>query len=481
MMQLFNMIGGEQMMPREMRFLENINPATGQRISHIPRSGLSDVDEAVGAAQVAFQVWSRMAPNARADVLDKVANRIEERQEEFALAESRDNGKPISLARQVDIPRAIANFRFFAGAVRHDSTGCHMMADALNYTIRKPLGVVGLITPWNLPLYLLSWKAAPALAMGNVVVAKPSEMTPTTASLLAEVFTEVGAPKGIFNVIHGLGAEAGGPLVDHPGIKAISFTGGTSTGATVAQTAAPQFKKLSLELGGKNASIVFDDCDFEKTVAGVTRAAFLNQGQVCLCGSRILVHRKVYLRFVDALVERARKMVIGDPFAEGTELGALISLEHRQKIESYIDYAVTDGGSVLTGGSRPMMSEEFVHGAWLKPTVIADLDVECRASTEEIFGPVAVVHPFDTEEEAIEIANGVEYGLAASMWTSNVTRAHRLSAQLDTGMVWVNTWLHRDLRVPFGGVKNSGVGREGGRFSLEFFSEQQNICVYLGE
>ncbi|MEC8277171.1 MAG: aldehyde dehydrogenase, partial [Myxococcota bacterium] len=472
MMQLFNMIGGEQMMPREMRFLENINPATGQRISHIPRSGLSDVDEAVGAAQVAFQVWSRMAPNARADVLDKVANRIEERQEEFALAESRDNGKPISLARQVDIPRAIANFRFFAGAVRHDSTGCHMMADALNYTIRKPLGVVGLITPWNLPLYLLSWKAAPALAMGNVVVAKPSEMTPTTASLLAEVFTEVGAPKGIFNVIHGLGAEAGGPLVDHPGIKAISFTGGTSTGATVAQTAAPQFKKLSLELGGKNASIVFDDCDFEKTVAGVTRAAFLNQGQVCLCGSRILVHRKVYLRFVDALVERARKMVIGDPFAEGTELGALISLEHRQKIESYIDYAVTDGGSVLTGGSRPMMSEEFVHGAWLKPTVIADLDVECRASTEEIFGPVAVVHPFDTEEEAIEIANGVEYGLAASMWTSNVTRAHRLSAQLDTGMVWVNTWLHRDLRVPFGGVKNSGVGREGGRFSLEFFSEQ---------
>ena len=479
-MQLFNMIGGEQMMPREMRFLENINPATGQRISHIPRSGLSDVDEAVGAAQVAFQVWSKMAPNARADVLDKVANRIEERQEEFALAESRDNGKPISLARQVDIPRAIANFRFFAGAVRHDSTGCHMMADALNYTIRKPLGVVGLITPWNLPLYLLSWKAAPALAMGNVVVAKPSEMTPTTASLLAEVFTEVGAPKGIFNVIHGLGAEAGGPLVDHPGIKAISFTGGTSTGATVAQTAAPQFKKLSLELGGKNASIVFDDCDFEKTVAGVTRAAFLNQGQVCLCGSRILVHRKVYLRFVDALVERARKMVIGDPFAEGTELGALISLEHRQKIESYIDYAVTDGGSVLTGGSRPMMSEEFVHGAWLKPTVIADLDVECRASTEEIFGPVAVVHPFDTEEEAIEIANGVEYGLAASMWTSNVTRAHRLSAQLDTGMVWVNTWLHRDLRVPFGGVKNSGVGREGGRFSLEFFSEQQNICVHLG-
>ncbi|MGC6509328.1 MAG: aldehyde dehydrogenase [Myxococcota bacterium] len=480
MMQLFNMIGGEQMMPREMRFLENINPATGQRISHIPRSGLSDVDEAVGAAQVAFQVWSKMAPNARADILDKVANRIEERQEEFALAESRDNGKPISLARQVDIPRAIANFRFFAGAVRHDSTGCHMMADALNYTIRKPLGVVGLITPWNLPLYLLSWKAAPALAMGNVVVAKPSEMTPTTASLLAEVFTEVGAPKGIFNVIHGLGAEAGGPLVDHPGIKAISFTGGTSTGATVAQTAAPQFKKLSLELGGKNASIVFDDCDFEKTVAGVTRAAFLNQGQVCLCGSRILVHRKVYLRFVDALVERARKMVIGDPFAEGTELGALISLEHRQKIESYIDYAVTDGGSVLTGGSRPMMSEEFVHGAWLKPTVIADLDVECRASTEEIFGPVAVVHPFDTEEEAIEIANGVEYGLAASMWTSNVTRAHRLSAQLDTGMVWVNTWLHRDLRVPFGGVKNSGVGREGGRFSLEFFSEQQNICVHLG-
>lgn len=479
-MQLYNMIGGEALMPRGMTFIENINPATGVRISHIPRSGLSDVDEAVGAAQQAFPQWKATPPNERAALLDRVADRIEERLEEFAVAESMDNGKPVALARTVDIPRAIANFRFFAGALRHDSTGCHMMADALNYTVRKPLGVVGLITPWNLPLYLLSWKTAPALAMGNTIVAKPSELTPTTASMLAEVFVEVGAPKGIFNVIHGLGVEAGAPLVDHPGVRAISFTGGTHTGALVARTAAPQFKKLSLELGGKNASIVFADCDFEKTVAGVTRAAFLNQGQICLCGSRILVERKIYTKFVNALVKEAESMKIGDPLDDKTQLGALISVEHRKKVESYIDYALADGGAILTGGVRPMVSEQFAHGAWLSPTVIADLDPESRASVEEIFGPVAVLHPFDSDEEALEIANGVVYGLAASVWTSNLERAHRLSAQLDTGMVWVNTWLHRDLRVPFGGVKDSGVGREGGRYSLDFFSEKQNICVHLG-
>jgi len=479
-MQLYNVIDGERKAPIGGEYIQNINPANNEIISMIPRSGAADVEEAVNAASEAFRgEWSHFSATQRADLLDAIADRIEDRLEEFALAESRDNGKPVRLAKIVDIPRAIANFRFFAGAVRHDQTGCHMMADALNYTLRKPLGVVSLITPWNLPLYLLSWKTAPALAMGNTIVAKPSEMTPTTATLLAEVFNEVGAPKGIFNVIHGLGAEAGAPMCSHPKVKAVSFTGGTTTGRIVAASAAPQFKKLSLELGGKNSSIVFADCDFEATVAGVTRAAFLNQGQICLCGSRILVERSLYTKFVNALVEKASAMKVGDPLAEDTDLGALISLEHREKVEGYIQSAIADGGTILAGGKHPSLPGAYKDGAWLQPTVIADIAPTCKASMEEIFGPVAVIHPFDTEEEALAIANSVEYGLAGSVWTSDIKRGHRVAAAMETGMVWVNTWLHRDLRVPFGGVKNSGVGREGGVNSLAFFSDSQNICVHL--
>lgn len=480
-MQLYNVIGGEHKPPHNGQYIDNINPATNQLISQIPRSNEADVIAAVASAQKAYQGdWSSYSFNLRADLLDAVANRIEQRLEEFALAESIDNGKPFHLAKKVDIPRSIANFRFFAGAIRHDQTGCHMMADALNYTVRNPLGVVSLITPWNLPLYLLSWKTAPALAMGNTIVAKPSEMTPTTATMLADVFNDVGAPKGIFNVVHGLGAEAGAPLCSHQSIKAVSFTGGTTTGRIVAAAAAPQFKKLSLELGGKNSSIVFADCDFEKTVKGVARAAFLNQGQICLCGSRILVERSVYTRFVNALVNEVENMKVGDPLSQETFLGALISLQHREKVERYIQYAIEDGGAILTGGDRPEMESTFSQGAFLTPTVIADLSPNSRASVEEIFGPVVVVHPFDSEQDALDIANGVEYGLAGSVWTTDITKGHRVAAAMDTGMVWVNTWLHRDLRVPFGGVKNSGVGREGGVNSLAFFSDSQNICIHLG-
>ena len=480
-MQLLNMVGGESLSSHSGETLENLNPATTQKISDIPRSGLSDVDHAVNVAQFAFQShWRDLSPKIRADFLDAVADRLAERLDEFALAESMDTGKPFHLARAVDIPRSIANFRFFAGAIRHDETGCHMMADALNYTIRKPLGVVALITPWNLPLYLLTWKLAPALAMGNTVVVKPSEMTPTTATMLAELFNELDAPPGIFNVIHGLGPEAGAPLIDHPGVKAISFTGGTATGAKVAMAAAPHFKKLSLELGGKNASIVFADCDFEKTVTGVARAAFLNQGQVCLCGSRILVERSFYTKFVDALVDNVNLMRVGDPMNPEVDMGALISHAHRRKVEGYIQQATDDGGAILCGGERPVMPEPFTYGAWLRPTLIADIHTQSAVSCEEIFGPVAVIHPFDTVEEALEIANSVEYGLSGTVWTTNVTRAHHVASSMDTGMVWVNTWLHRDLRVPFGGVKNSGVGREGGKHSLAFFSEMQNICIYTG-
>lgn len=459
--------------------VDGIAPATGQPIATLPRSRAADVDAAVAAARAAASTWSKTTVAERADLCDAIAARIAARADELAELESKDTGKPIHLARNVDIPRAIDNFRFFAGAVRHQESGFHEMPDAINYTLRRPVGVVGLITPWNLPLYLLSWKTAPAIAMGNTVVAKPSELTPLTATALGEIFLEVGAPPGVYNLVHGLGPEAGQPLVEHPDVKAISFTGGTATGRMVAETASRGFKKLSLELGGKNPSIVFADCDLAKTVEGVARAGFLNQGQVCLCGSRILVERSLVDSFTDALVGRVEGMALGDPSDPQTELGALISSAHRQKVESYLELARQEGGTIRTGGSRPELGEPFDGGNFLLPTVITGLAPTCRTATEEIFGPVVTVHPFDTEDEAVAMANGVRYGLAASVWTTDLNRAHRVAASLETGMVWVNTWLKRDLRVPFGGVKESGVGREGGRWSLEFFSEARNICIQL--
>lgn len=473
---LGNFINGQSIAALSGQTIPNINPATGQEISPIPRSSEADVDRAVQAARAALKgPWGQMNAHERADMIDRIADGIEARLDAFAVAESQDNGKPLWLARSVDIPRAVANFRFFAGAIRHDETGSQMTGTALNYTVRKPMGVVGLITPWNLPLYLLTWKTAPALAMGNTIVAKPSEMTPTTATMMAELMCEVGLPDGVFNVVHGLGAEAGAPIVCHPDIQAVSFTGGTATGRTVARDAAPMFKKLSLELGGKNATIVFDDCDFDKTVDGVVRAAFLNQGQICLCGSRLLIQRGIYDRFVDAFVEKVKALNVGMPDHPDSYLGALISEAHRDKVEGYLTLAQSEGGTIRCGGTRPDLP-----GAFLTPAVVTGLDTTARTACEEIFGPVVTVHPFDDAEDAIEQANRVRYGLAASVWTTNLQRAHTVSAALDTGMVWVNCWLLRDLRVPFGGVKDSGVGREGGRHSLEFFSEAQNICIQLG-
>jgi len=478
---LSNFVDGRFRDPDGGEYLDDLNPATGEVIARIPRSAASDVDEAARAARSAFEgEWGRTNSMDRAALLDKIADGIEGRADELANLESQDSGKPIQLARSVDIPRAVANFRFFAGAVRHDSTTCHSMSDALNYTLRRPLGVAGLITPWNLPLYLLSWKTAPALGVGNAVIAKPSELTPLTASALAEIIDDVGLPAGAFNLVHGLGSEAGQAIVEDERVDMISFTGGTATGAVVARTAAPKFKKLSLELGGKNPTLVFADADLDLAIEGACRAGFLNQGQICLCGSRILVERKILDSFVTGLVERVRDLEPGDPSLPETRMGALVSAAHRDKIEGYVSLARDEGGTILCGGSRPKLPGRLARGAFFQPTVVVGLSPTCRTSTEEIFGPVVTVHPFDSEEEAIDIANGVRYGLAASLWTRDLVRAHRISAALESGMVWVNTWLKRDLRVPFGGMKDSGVGREGGWLSLDAFSELRNVCIELG-
>mgnify|MGYP001206023064 CR=1 FL=1 len=475
-----NCIAGNFQPARTGETLDNVSSVTGGVLCTIPRSDARDVADAAEAAKAAREgEWARWSVGQRADLLDAVADIIESRLEEIAAIESRDTGKPFRLAATVDIPRAVANFRFFASAVRQHHDGFHEMADAINYTLRRPIGTVGLITPWNLPLYLLSWKTAPELAMGNTIVAKPSEITPMSATVLAEILHEVGLPPGVFNLVHGLGHEAGQAIVEHPDIGAISFTGGTSTGAIVGRTASERFKKVSLELGGKNATVVFDDCDVEKAVEGAVRAGFANQGQVCLCGSRVLVQEGIYDRFKAAFVERVSNMSVGDPADPDTSLGALISHGHREKVEAFVALAKEEGGTIETGGTRPQLGAPLDAGAFLRPTVISGLNTSSRTATEEIFGPVVTIHPFKDEADAVRIANCVEYGLAASVWTQNLGRAHRVSAALDVGMVWVNTWLMRDLRVPFGGVKASGVGREGGHHSLEFFSEPKNVCIKL--
>jgi len=480
MIQVRNYIGGAFVDALSAARMDDICPADASILASVPRSDAQDVALAAAAATDALEgPWSKTSVEDRAQLLEAIADAIEERADEFATLESRDQGKPKSLAAAVDIPRAIANFRFFAGAIRHDHTDFHPMSGAFNYTLRRPVGVVGLITPWNLPLYLLTWKVAPALAMGNTIVAKPSELTPLTANALASVFEQVGAPKGIFNLVHGLGAEAGDAIVGHPDIKGISFTGGTTTGKLVAAKAAPMFKKLSLELGGKNPTLVFADCDFDAAVEGAARAGFANQGEICLCGSRLLLERSIHDRFLAALAAKVSAMKVGDPAAADTQVGALVSADHRAKVESYIELGKEEGGTIECGGKRPQLGAPLDDGYYLEPTVISGLTSTCRTATEEIFGPVVTVHPFDTEEEALAMANEVRYGLAASLWTRDLSRAHRLAESLESGMVWVNTWLLRDLRVPFGGMKDSGVGREGGRYSLEFFSESRNICIKL--
>lgn len=475
-----NYLDGELVEPLSKEYLNNVNPATGEVFGQIPNSNRDDVDRAVKAAEKAFPAWSRTSPEQRFKVLNKIAELIDEHLDELALAETTDNGKPLWLSKKVDIPRASSNFRFFATALMHFATESHVMEDkAINYTARQPVGVVGCISPWNLPLYLFSWKIAPALAAGNCVIAKPSEVTPLSSFLLSKICIEAGLPAGVLNILHGDGPSCGSAIVAHPKIKAISFTGSTRAGEQIAAVAAPMFKKLSLELGGKNPNIIFADCDWEKMMRTTVQSSFSNQGQICLCGSRILVEKSIYEKFKIEFIERVSKLTVGDPLDEHSKQGALVSKVHFDKVMNCIALAKEEGGTVLLGGEALKPEGRCANGYFVQPTIIEGLGPACRTNMEEIFGPVVTLQSFETEEQALALANASLYGLACTIWTRDISRANRVALQINSGIVWINCWLLRDLRTPFGGVKNSGVGREGGWEAMRFFTEAKNICVEL--
>ena len=478
MKKILNFINGTFQEPLSGTWLDNINPSKGTVYSKIPNSNAKDIALAYEAAKNAFPKWSNTTVETRSAILLKIAALIESNLERLAEAEAIDNGKPLSLAKAVDIPRASANFRFFGNAITQFASEAHesIGLNTMNFTLRNPLGIVGCISPWNLPLYLFTWKVAPAIAAGNCVVAKPSEVTPMTAFLLGEILTEAGLPKGVLNIVHGTGPEAGQTIVAHPEIKAISFTGGTKTGEHIARTAAPMFKKLSLELGGKNPNLIFEDCDYDKMLAVTVKSSFANQGQICLCGSRIYVADTIAERFKKDFVEKVAELTVGNPLNDDTNLGALVSKAHLEKVESYIASAKKEGGTILFGGNRVTV-KDHEKGYYLQPTVIEVPNNKCKIQQEEVFGPVVTIMTFSSENEALRMANDVRYGLSATLWTQDLDRSMRLSKQLEAGIVWVNTWLNRDLRTPFGGTKDSGVGREGGFEALRFFTEPKNVCI----
>lgn len=480
-MNIKNYINGEFVNPIENNWMPNYNPSNGKVSGQIPNSTKEDVEKAYEAAEKAFPKWSNTTLEERSKILSNIATLILERLDLLAVAESKDNGKPVSLAKEVDIPRAASNFQFFANAITQFSSEAHesIGLNAVNFTLRQPIGVVGCISPWNLPLYLFTWKIAPAIAAGNCVVAKPSEITPMTAFLLGEILQEAGLPKGVLNIVHGLGTTAGNAIVAHPNIKAISFTGGTKTGAHIASIAAPMFKKLSLELGGKNPNIIFADCDYNKMLATTVRSSFANQGQICLCGSRILVEEKIYEKFKKDFIEKVAQLKVGNPSDETTNIGALVSMAHLEKVKGYIDSASKDGAKVLFGGNKVLVTGSE-NGYYLQPTIIEVTDNKCSLNQEEVFGPVVTIMSFKTDAEALQLANDVKYGLSATVWTHDLNRSMQFSKQLQTGIVWVNTWMLRDLRTPFGGQKDSGVGREGGLEALRFFTVPKNVCIQYG-
>jgi len=476
-----NFIDGGLVPPQGDAWLDVYEPATGQVYAQAAASDAADVEAAVAAATRAAPAWAATPALERARILSRLADLVESDLEHFAQVESRDSGKPIATTRSLDIPRAVTNLRFFAAAATQFSSESHgMEASGFNYTLRQPLGVVVCISPWNLPLYLFTWKVAPALAAGNAVIGKPSEVTPATATLLAALCNEAGLPPGVLNIVHGRGVEAGSALVAHDGVKAISFTGSTRTGAAIATATASRFRKVSLELGGKNPYVVFADADFERAVDTAVRAAFSNQGQICLCGSRLLVERPIYERFRETFLQRTAALTPADPALDDTRFGALVSREQFDKVSACVDLARAEGASVLLGGSAVDVSGRCNGGWFYPPTVLEGLGPECRTNTEEIFGPVVSLQPFDGVDDALRLANAVPYGLAASIWTRDLDTAHRMAQRVEAGVVWINCWMRRDLRTPFGGLKQSGIGREGGWEAMRFFTEPRNICVELG-
>lgn len=480
MQKILNYINGEWQEAHSRNFLENPNPATAEIYSLIPDSDAEDAKQAVEAARQAFSLWANTNIEERSRILLKISELISQNFERFALAETTDTGKLLSLSKRMDIPRAASNFHFYGTALLHEHTETHRTSsEILNYTLRRPVGVSACISPWNLPLYLFSWKIAPALAAGCSVVGKPSEITPMTAFLLSEICHEAGLPKGVLNILHGNGAKVGQALVEHSAVKAVSFTGGTATGKRIAQIAAPAFKKLSLELGGKNPTIVFADANLEEAVKTAVRAAFTNQGQICLCGSRIFVEESIYEVFKQKFVEQTKRLKVGDPLEETSNLGAVVSEQHYAKVLDYIALAKQEGGKILAGGHEIKLEGRCKNGYFIAPTVIENLPFDCRTNQEEIFGSVVTLTPFRSENEVLEWANSTNYGLSASIWTENLSRAHRMAQQIEAGIVWVNCWLVRDLRTPFGGMKQSGMGREGGFEALRFFTEESNVCIRL--
>lgn len=480
MTRIQNYIDGQFFDSEDGLSLDIIDPSSTEKIGTFPDSAQKEVNAAVKSAIEAFEHWSTSGPEYRSKWLFTLADAIESKLTEFAIAESRDSGKPLSVAKTVDIPRAVANFRFFAGAILHDQSEAYVdRPSVLNYTLRQPLGVVGCISPWNLPLYLFSWKIAPALASGNCVIGKPSEVTPLTAHMLAETCVEIGFPRGVLNIVHGTGPRAGAAIVAHPDVKAISFTGGTATGRLISRIASESLKKVSLELGGKNPTIIFEDADLEAASTTAVRAAFSNQGQICLCGSRILIQASVFEQVKAKLIEKTKALTVGDPLESSTDMGAIVSKAHFDKVLHHIELARSEGGRILTGGQRLQVPGRCENGYFLAPTLIDGISHTCSANQDEIFGPVATLIPFETESEAIQVANDTKYGLSASIWTQDLNQAHRVSSKLSSGIVWVNCWMHRDLRTPFGGVKESGVGREGGVHALRFFTEAKNVCIKM--